>query len=189
MTSRRRLRFALLALAGCVGAGCLNEYHPEFHPETSYRYTQNVSYPTTVVQNVVAPAAPSLPEAPRVGPPVRAPPIRVAAASPDPGGAALDRPSPRPDTNITARPALRPTGPDLDAQLSASCLADDPEACRRLAAIHLGHRRPGASSAVAMGNAFDTTVRTLGWRSGWAAVAGSNGGARGSGPRVALGSD
>jgi hypothetical protein len=31
----------LLALAGCA-----NEYHPEYHPESTYSYEQNVSYPT-----------------------------------------------------------------------------------------------------------------------------------------------
>jgi hypothetical protein len=31
----------LLALGGCA-----NEYHPEYHPQSTYSYEQNVSYPT-----------------------------------------------------------------------------------------------------------------------------------------------
>jgi hypothetical protein len=31
----------LLALGGCA-----NEYHPEYHPQSTYSYEQNISYPT-----------------------------------------------------------------------------------------------------------------------------------------------
>jgi hypothetical protein len=31
----------LIALAGCA-----NEYHPEYHPQSTYSYEQNISYPT-----------------------------------------------------------------------------------------------------------------------------------------------
>jgi hypothetical protein len=50
----RLRRFApplLLVLLGCV-----NDYHPEYHPQTSYRYVQNISYPQTLVYEV-APAS------------------------------------------------------------------------------------------------------------------------------------
>ncbi len=33
-----------------VSAGCMNEYHPEYHPETSYSVHQSVSYPTNIFQ-------------------------------------------------------------------------------------------------------------------------------------------
>jgi hypothetical protein len=37
------------------GVGCVNEYHPEYHPVTSYTYVENVSYPTVVIQTAAAP--------------------------------------------------------------------------------------------------------------------------------------
>jgi hypothetical protein len=40
----------LAAPALLVFTGCANEYHPEYHPESSYSYEQNVSYPTTIVE-------------------------------------------------------------------------------------------------------------------------------------------
>jgi hypothetical protein len=44
------MRTALLAIAGSIAlAGCMSEYHPEYHPESTTRYEQNVSYPTTVL--------------------------------------------------------------------------------------------------------------------------------------------
>jgi len=39
---------ALLALVTL--SGCGNEYHPEFHPQSSYSFEQSLSYPTTVFQ-------------------------------------------------------------------------------------------------------------------------------------------
>jgi hypothetical protein len=53
-----RLRKPLILLFLAVSAGCLNEYHPEFHPQSSYTVVQNVSYPQTIIQNVTL-AAPS----------------------------------------------------------------------------------------------------------------------------------
>jgi hypothetical protein len=43
------MRLALIA-AGALAlvAGCANEYHPEYHPQSSYTYEQNVSYPTVL---------------------------------------------------------------------------------------------------------------------------------------------
>jgi hypothetical protein len=40
------LGFALLLLS----AGCMSEYHPEYHPQSSYSVRQTVSYPTTIFQ-------------------------------------------------------------------------------------------------------------------------------------------
>jgi hypothetical protein len=39
--------FVLLLL----GVGCVNEYHPDYHPVSSYTYVQNISYPTVIVEN------------------------------------------------------------------------------------------------------------------------------------------
>ena len=38
----------VLARGGLIVAlgGCANEYHPEYHPQSTYSYEQNVSYPT-----------------------------------------------------------------------------------------------------------------------------------------------
>jgi hypothetical protein len=41
---------ALLVWLGSLAA-CANEYHPEYHPQSSYSYAQNISYPVTVLQN------------------------------------------------------------------------------------------------------------------------------------------
>jgi hypothetical protein len=42
----------LLALAGCA-----NEYHPEYHPQSTYTYEQSVSYPTAFQVGGEAPPA------------------------------------------------------------------------------------------------------------------------------------
>jgi hypothetical protein len=191
MTTRRGLRIALLSIVAAGGAvlGCIKEYHPEYRPELSYRYVQNVSYPTTIVQSVVAPPPP--PAAQQRSPA----PSAIAVAAPAERRASPTEPAPTasaetpPQTrNPTASRGVvaKPVGAELDAQLSASCLADDAEACRRLAALHVGQRRPGGATAAAVGNAFDRTVRGFGWRPVSATVAGSNGGAPGTGPRVTL---
>ncbi len=40
----------LTALLSLPLAACQSEYHPEFHPQSSYSYSQNLSYPVTVYQ-------------------------------------------------------------------------------------------------------------------------------------------
>jgi hypothetical protein len=70
----------LLALAGCAGVcGCFSEYHPEYHPETSYSVVQRVEYATTVVTpagsaSSPSPAAPVDPVEPSAPPPRPQPP-------------------------------------------------------------------------------------------------------------------
>jgi hypothetical protein len=44
------LLVGVVALASAACAACANEYHPEYHPESQYSYSQNVSYPTTIFQ-------------------------------------------------------------------------------------------------------------------------------------------
>ena len=44
----------ILALTLSGLAGCASEYHPEYHPQSSYSYAQNLSYPTTVFENAVS---------------------------------------------------------------------------------------------------------------------------------------
>ncbi len=41
-----RAAFLLLALAACA-----NEYHPEYHPQSQYAYTQTISQPITVFES------------------------------------------------------------------------------------------------------------------------------------------
>jgi hypothetical protein len=49
VTANPRLA-AIAAVVVATTGGCVDEYHPEYHPETSYDFEQRVSYPTTVVQ-------------------------------------------------------------------------------------------------------------------------------------------
>lgn len=55
-----------------VLAGCANEYHPEYHPQSTYTYEQSVSYPTVFQVEGEAPLATgnaSLPTAAAMGDP------------------------------------------------------------------------------------------------------------------------
>lgn len=45
LSSRRMLARAGVAMLLACGA-CASEYHPEYHPVSSYTLSQNVSYPT-----------------------------------------------------------------------------------------------------------------------------------------------
>jgi hypothetical protein len=81
-----------------LGVGCVNEYHPEYHPVSSYTYVQNISYPMVIVENVRAPAPAAHPKGPvsqvsRVSqaPEAPAPAERAATASPTAPG---ERPLP-----------------------------------------------------------------------------------------------
>ena len=38
-------------LVSALSAACANEYHPDYHPQSEYTYSQNISYPTTVFQS------------------------------------------------------------------------------------------------------------------------------------------
>lgn len=40
----------MLLAAALSSAACANEYHPEYHPQMAYSYSQNISAPTTVFQ-------------------------------------------------------------------------------------------------------------------------------------------
>ncbi len=117
------LRAALLAFAALAalvgGVGCASEYHPEYHPETSYRYVQNVNYNnTTVVQ--VPPAEAVLTA--RVSPPrvpswaaepaePRAPAPPSPAALPPPVESAKPRPPLSPPVATIPQHAIRPNLP------------------------------------------------------------------------------
>lgn len=57
----RRTLISASAIVALVGCG--NEYHPEYHPQSSYSYEQRVSYPTTVfATDGQVPAAANAPE-------------------------------------------------------------------------------------------------------------------------------
>lgn len=50
-------RTALVVLAVPFAlAACNREYHPEYHPESQYSFSQNLSYPTTIFQTSGHPA-------------------------------------------------------------------------------------------------------------------------------------
>ncbi len=45
------MRIASIGLATLLSSvGCMSEYHPEYHPQSSYSVRQTVSYPTTIFQ-------------------------------------------------------------------------------------------------------------------------------------------
>jgi hypothetical protein len=70
------MRIASLGLPWILGLGaCANEYHPEYHPQSSYSYEQKVSYPTTVFE--VAGEAPLASDAPGQAPLAQGDPSRV----------------------------------------------------------------------------------------------------------------
>jgi hypothetical protein len=147
----------LLVLAALT-AGCLNEYHPEYHPQTSTTYVQNVSYPTTYVTQVIAPPAVPTGHA-SVAPPERpavarsrsaAPPRRWAAPSRDATVAAAppaaewaeprassaaqvaDGTDPGNDERVVGAAPLQDLG-----ELAARCGSGDPASCRALPGIHI----------------------------------------------------
>ena len=50
------MRIALLGAAALVAsAGCASEYHPEYHPQSTYTVEQNVSYGATIFQGSAGP--------------------------------------------------------------------------------------------------------------------------------------
>lgn len=73
----------LLALPACA-----NEYHPEYHPQSSYNYEQNVSYPTTTVF-AVGSASPVVSNAPEGAAAAQGDPSRVIVLQ----STQLDRPA------------------------------------------------------------------------------------------------
>lgn len=82
------MRAALRGLATILAlGGCANEYHPEYHPQSSYSVEQTVSYPTTVFMGNGAPPVAS--DAPEVAPLAQGDPSRVLVLQ----GTHLDRPS------------------------------------------------------------------------------------------------
>lgn len=81
-----RLRVLAIPLL-CAPSSCANEYHPEYHPQSSYSYEQKVSYPTTVFE--VAGETPVSANAPELAPAARGDPSRVLVLQ----STHLDRPS------------------------------------------------------------------------------------------------
>lgn len=51
------VRLALLGLAStaCLAAACTREYHPEYHPQSTYSVSQTLTYPTTILEVGVVP--------------------------------------------------------------------------------------------------------------------------------------
>jgi hypothetical protein len=85
------MRIALLgaAVVGLAGlGGCANEYHPEYHPQSSYNYEQSVSYPTNIYE-VSGGANPTVTNAPEALGPAHGDPSRVLVLQ----STHLDRPS------------------------------------------------------------------------------------------------
>jgi hypothetical protein len=70
------MRLASLGIAALLGAGgCASEYHPEYHPQSSYSVSQTVSYPTTIFQ--VGGGSPATSNSPAEAQPARGDPSHV----------------------------------------------------------------------------------------------------------------
>ena len=82
------MRSPLLGVVLLAAAGCANEYHPEYHPQSSYNYEQNVSYPTTIFE-VGADGARTVASSPDVRPSAAGDPSHVLVLQ----STHLDRPS------------------------------------------------------------------------------------------------
>ena len=51
------MRIAILGIGAlAASAGCASEYHPEYHPQSTYTVEQNVSYGATIFQGGSGPA-------------------------------------------------------------------------------------------------------------------------------------
>lgn len=53
--SPRLPALAIAILAGATASACANEYHPEYHPVSTYSYVQNVTYARDIVNVQRAP--------------------------------------------------------------------------------------------------------------------------------------
>ena len=111
--SRKAASWVLLASI----VGCVREYHPEFHPETSYSYVQNIV--------TVMPAPPPVVVMP--------PPAMVASVSPVSrafaedilGGPLSDRQHPGGATKRPTHVVVRAKAPVREVQYAPVFLADD----------------------------------------------------------------
>ena len=175
MRLQKRPTVAVLIVSLAASVGCLNEYHPEYSPHTSYTFSQNVSYPTTVVQNVVAPPSsrpPPGPSSPRALPAAHRGPVAPATD----GAGRLDvaaRETPRPiepTRDIESRPRLAggsavcASAPEEDrggaergvdlAAARTRCRAGDADSCAALPGIHLNGNIRLYGNVVLFGDVF-----------------------------------
>lgn len=97
----RTVAGALALCSAASGLGCVHEYHPEYHPETSYSYVQNVVTVVSAPPRVDAPSVALVAAPPPVGA-SRAFPVAVAHKSFRQARAAS--PIDRPDSPLEARP-------------------------------------------------------------------------------------
>lgn len=74
-----------LALAAALPA-CGNTYHPEYHPVTSLRYQQTLSYPVSVNAASGQPVVVSPPQGSAFAAPTAMPPLAPPPAEMDPAG-------------------------------------------------------------------------------------------------------
>ena len=135
-------------------AGCLNEYHPEYRPQTSTTYVQNVSYPTTFVTQVIASPVP-VTASTRPSRSWRRQSAEVARSSREVAPPPLV-PAPRPEalpippvaerasyiargrTEMGEADRVLWTAPQPDqSEERARCRAGDASSCRALPGIHL----------------------------------------------------
>ncbi len=166
---RPALRLTLVALV--APWGCVNEYHPEYSPRASYSFSQNVSYPTTVIENVVvAPRPPTALSGVSTRP---LPPVHDRPDTHSSGGAGsreaeartMPRPNePRPDVDTRSRVADElprssedeaPPGAEVDlAAARTRCRGGDAESCRALPGVHLNGNVRLYGNVVIFGDVF-----------------------------------
>jgi hypothetical protein len=175
MRWRRRPTIAVISVALAASLGCLNEYHPEYSPRTSYSFSQNVSYPTTVVQNVVVAPPPTPSSSPTSRPISRPSPSRPVTRSSD-GAGRLDAETPeeRPAAPLRAvesrsrladeSPVVRWSEEEAPARgvesrvdaaaLRTRCSAGDAESCRHLPGVHINGNVRLFGNVVIFGDVF-----------------------------------
>jgi hypothetical protein len=109
-----RVGAALAWLVALPSAGCISEYHPEYHPETNYSY----------VQNIVTVVTPPPSREPAYTWPLP-PPLAVRPVDERPAPAETEHHVVRRPRASHITPALRATGTPRDVQYAPVFVADD----------------------------------------------------------------
>jgi hypothetical protein len=168
---RKRSTWGLASLAVAASVGCLNEYHPEYSPRVSYSFRQNISYPTTVVENVVTapnllrrssravalppsrPAAPVTAETGRLEPSRPEPPIPSETRRDTESRSRLVDETSLPRSGERGRQGTRGEAGDLEATRQ-KCRAGDAESCGALPGVHLNGNVRLFGNVVIFGDVF-----------------------------------
>jgi hypothetical protein len=167
------------------GAGCLKDYHPEYSPRTSYVVTQNISYPTTIVENVALPSRPTPPPSASVetstpGRPAIAEGRGTPSLGTESGLGTASVEAPRDSTPRLHLPSAHvvsteiPEGPKsrvplFDPEARARCNGGDRASCASLPGVHLNGNVQIHGNVVLFGDVFinDATPVATTERGAW----------------------